>query len=122
LNWNLFIDDIRNPEYVNDGRKYLVARSFDEAVMFCKNYGPPLHVAFDHDLGWDMLQPGPEGLITDLGQEAKSGYDFAKWLVDGELDGLHKLPNNFTWSVHSSNPAGALNINGYLTSYFRSKK
>lgn len=121
MSYNLFLDDIRNPDYVKDGRDYVLARSFDEATELVYRRGLPSHIAFDHDLGWDELEPNENGLIIDLGQEAKSGYDFAHWLVEGDLEGHLDIPETFTWSIHSSNPVGAANINGLLTSYMRTK-
>jgi hypothetical protein len=120
LTWNLFLDDIRNPDYVNDGREYVLARSFDEAVELVKAKGLPSHIAFDHDLGWDQLEPSEGGLILDLGQEAKSGYDFAKWLVECDLDSMLHI-QDLTWTIHSSNPVGAANINGLLRNYINQK-
>jgi hypothetical protein len=109
--WNLFLDDIRDPSYVKrDGRKYTLARSISEAKKLIKILGFPTHIAFDHDLG-----------IDDSGHIVPSGYDFANWIVYGELDGLHTIPDDFTWSTHSSNPPGSANISGILSSYMSTK-
>lgn len=124
MSWNLFIDDLRDVSYVNDGREYKLARSVEEAKALIKEFGLPSHIAFDHDLGWEDLQPieGSFLIAAPLeGKEAPSGYDFAKWLVEMDLDGVHDLSLDFTWSVHSSNPAGAKNINGLLYSYLGDK-
>lgn len=124
MGWNLFLDDIRNPEYVADGRDYVIARSFDEAVKLVEAKGLPDHIAFDHDLGWDEYVPEASGLIViteESGQAAKSGFDFAKWLVEKDLDFVISIPVTFSWGVHSSNPEGAKNIDGLLRGYMRSK-
>jgi hypothetical protein len=124
--WNLFIDDIRDPCYVPDDRDYMVARNMDQAIeiIMAKNCYPT-HIAFDHDLGWDTLENIPGSFLIaapEEGKELPSGYDFAKWLVEFDMNGLYEFPKDFTWSVHSSNPVGAANINGILTSYLKHKQ
>ena len=46
-----------------------------------------------------------------------TGYDFAKWLVDMDMDNIYKFPENFSFHVHSANPVGKANIEGYLNNY-----
>jgi len=124
MGWNLFLDDIRNPDYVNDGRDYMLARSFDQAVALVERFGVPDHISFDHDLGWDELKPEANGLIImseEQGKAAKSGHDFVKWMIDQDLDGKIKIPETFSWYVHSANPVGALNIDGLLRIYMKRK-
>lgn len=122
--WNLFIDDIRETGYVQDGREYQLARSMDEACELISRLGIPKHIAFDHDLGWEGLTPFEGSIIIappESGKELPSGYDFAKWLISMDQDGHLEIPENFSWSIHSSNPVGAANINGILTSYLKFK-
>jgi hypothetical protein len=123
--WNLFLDDIRDVDYVNDGREYTLARSFHEAQkLILEHENLPAHIAFDHDLGWDTLQPleGSFLIAAPLeGKELPSGYDFAKWLTELDMDKIIDIPENFSWSIHSSNPVGSANINGILTSYLKQK-
>jgi hypothetical protein len=126
--WNLFLDDIRDPlpMFLGELAKldWVVMRTCEDAIQHCKNHGLPDRIAFDHDLGWDTL-PTIEGsfLIAapDEGKELPSGYDFAKWLVEFDLDGTHEIPKNFKWTIHSSNPVGKANIDGLLTSYMKYK-
>ena len=124
--WNLFIDDIRLPSYVPDGRVYELARSMQEALIIIEEHGCyPTHIAFDHDLGWDTLENILGSFLVaapEEGNELPSGYDFAKWLVEFDMNGTYEFPKNFTWSIHSSNPVGAANINGILTSYLKHKQ
>jgi hypothetical protein len=118
MSWNLFLDDIRDPSYVDDGREYVLARSYLAAQQLVVVMGMPTHVSFDHDLGWDYLDPDPQtGLILDLGKVEKSGYDLAKWIIECDLDGTLRLPDDFTFYVHSSNPVGKANIEGLLSAY-----
>lgn len=95
----LFLDDIRDPS----GFYWVVARSYKDAVEKVKEYGFPTFVSFDHDLG-----------------EGKTGYDFAKYLVELDMD-TNTMPQNFDFLVHSANPVGAKNICAYLRNYLEFK-
>lgn len=109
MGYNLFLDDIREPTWVYKNppfKQWAVARNYDDAVAIVEKNGFPEHVSFDHDLGDDG---------------AKSGMDFAKYLVARDLD-HHDMPSDFTYAVHSANPTGAANIRGLLDSYLKYKK
>lgn len=95
----LFLDDEREPV----GNDWVIVRSYDEAVAYVEGNGFPSYVSFDHDLG-----------------EGKTGYDFAKWLVEKDMD-EDWLPDNFFFYVHSQNPVGAENIRKYIIDYMRFK-
>lgn len=110
----LYIDDERTPKTQRD---FIVVRSCDEAIDLVKEYGLPHYVSFDHDLGRKMVHTKQYGWIPDGYQPAKSGYDFAKFLVEYMLD--NELTTMFEWNVHSANPVGAKNINGLLESFRR---
>lgn len=102
--WKLYLDDVRKrPE------GYVLARSYAEATELVIKMGCPKEISFDHDLG-----------LFDDGTE-KNGYDFAKWLVDQDLDGKILLHPEFTYKVHSSNPKGRENIQGILDGYLKFK-
>ena len=96
----MFLDDIRDPIIENG---WIIVRSFDEAVAVVLEHGYPKYVSFDHDLG-----------------EGKSGFDFAKWLVEHDLD-TDSMPDNFSFYVHSSNPVGKQNIEGLLRPYIKQR-
>ena len=96
----MYLDDLRNPK----GPGFIVVRSFVEAVQYVQNHGFPSYVSFDHDLG---------------DNDEKTGYDFAKYLVDLDLNGIMKMPDNFDFNVHSANPVGAANIKNYMENYIR---
>lgn len=100
--WKLFLDDERFP--ANEDPDWKIARSVDEAKHFVKTYGPPYHIAFDHDLG----------------DKVPSGKDFANWLVDMDLDapGQYIHPQ-LTFYAHSQNPDGAKNITGLIDQYLK---
>lgn len=95
--YNMFLDDLRDPPIVA-GRPWIIVRSFAEATAYVEQHGMPTFISFDHDLG----------------EEAPTGYDFAKWLVNRHLDGITCMPDEFQDQVHSANPPGAANIRGLL--------
>lgn len=105
MGWNLFIDDERMPP--EDGREWVIARNFFQVAETISRMGSfPSHISFDHDLG----------LYTS------TGYDIAKWLVGRDMEGGGWcFPSDFTFYVHSQNPIGKENIEGYLNSYFKHK-
>lgn len=106
----LFLDDIRNPTdcllymqaKIQDieiyHKEWQIVRSYDEFVAWIETNGLPDFISFDHDLGL------PEEQTEEL-----NGMSCAKWLVNYCLDNDLKLPD---FVVHSSNPAGARNIEG----------
>lgn len=102
--------------YLDDRRplpdeSYTLVRSYDEAIKFVEDNGIPTFISFDHDLGCD-----------DKGNILKDGYDFAKWLIEMDMDGVHNIPDNFSFFVHSSNPSGKQNIASYLSNYLKHKR
>ena len=100
--WKLFLDDERDPV----GDDWVVCRDIYEAMRECAERGMPYHIQFDHDLGTPHF-------------DDNNGYNFAKWIVDQILDGRWKLPENFTWDVHSQNPVGSANINALLENFMK---
>jgi hypothetical protein len=95
----LYLDDIRWPP---KGRDWKIVRDVAEAVEYCQENGCPRMVSFDHDLG--------DGIPT--------GFDFAKWLCEMDMDcGGKFIPTDFEFFVHSANPVGKANIEGYLSGY-----
>ena len=107
MGYNLFLDDIRDPTWVYKDppfRKWIVCQSYQEAIDTVEKYEFPEHVSLDHDLGED-----------------KSGFDFAKYLVNRDLE-HHDMPQNFTYNVHSANGPGRDNISSLLNSYDKYRK
>lgn len=88
--FNLYLDDERFPR---TDKTWTIARSFDHARDLVLERGIPDYISFDHDLG-----------------KGKSGYDFAKWLMDYMSEQNLKLPARFKYNVHSANPVGVRNI------------
>lgn len=87
--WKLFIDDIRDPI----DNTWSIARSSNEAKSLVLMYGIPTEISFDHDLGGD-----------------DTAFDFIYWMENEIVFDGRKFPDNFKFSVHSSNPVGKENI------------
>jgi hypothetical protein len=98
MSYKLYLDDIRTPD-----DSWVIAR---DLKVFCETItsrGLPLHVSFDHDLGEDVEANGSKA---------------AKWLVYYCLDRNLALPEI---TVHTQNPEGRKNIEGWLDSYRRAR-
>lgn len=98
--YKLFLDDERFPP--RDGEEWVIARTVQEAKLVYLLKGPPKFVSFDHDLGEDQ----------------QTGVDYAKWIVEKDLqcNGIF-IPEGFDFYVHSQNPVGRDNIEGLMCSY-----
>jgi hypothetical protein len=116
MTWNLFIDDERNLEDVTwapwevrakyRDEEWHIARNHDDVIRLIEENGMPSYVSFDHDLG--VFENG-------------DGYKIAKYLVDLDMYTTYIFPANFDFYVHSKNPIGKANIEGYLNAYFKLK-
>ena len=97
----LYIDDIRNPK----GKFDHISRNSDDAIEWMIRNGCPDFISFDHDLGGD-----------------DTSMKIVKWMIEMDLD-LNKefIPEDFSFYVHSANPVGKLNIEGYLNAYLNSR-
>lgn len=102
----IYLDDIRIPVEEFD----FIVRSYEEAVEIVREYGVPSFISFDHDLGIDSNN----NLLN-------SGFDFAKWIVESDLDNKFKIPQDFKFKVHSQNPVGKQNIISLLDGYLKYK-
>lgn len=96
----LFLDDERFPQgYLP---LWTIARSVAEAQEIIAQQGYPSFVSFDHDLGADV----------------PTGMDFARWLVEQDLD-HNVLPADFDFVVHSANIVGGANIENFMINYLK---
>lgn len=91
--YRLFIDDDRFPQTPD----WFVARNSYQAIRALEDYGMPIEIAFDHDLG------GQDTAMT-----------FLKILCAKLEDGKVAFPTGFRYSVHSMNPIGAENIRVFM--------
>ena len=97
----LYIDDIRNP---GTNKDWIIVRSSHEAILWLNENGCPDYISFDHDLGGD-----------------DTSMKIVKFMVNQDLNFPGWIPLDFKYNVHSANPVGASNIDGYLKSYFKQK-
>lgn len=108
--YKMYLDDVRDPY-----NGYLLVRSMAEAVKCIKTNGFPEVISFDHDLGMVGVNKG--NLWVGKEVEAPTGYDFAKWLIEQDMNEPWMLKHNFRFYIHSANPVGAENIRGLLKNY-----
>ena len=101
IRYTLYIDDIRDPK----GEFDAIARSSVDAIVTMKELGCPRYISFDHDLG------GPD-----------TAMNIVKWMIEYDLDIPGFIPDDFEFNVHSANPVGAANIEGYLRSYLNTRE
>ena len=98
----LYIDDIRNPKTKFDK----ITRSSKETIEYLTRYGCPDYISFDHDLG---------------GQD--TSMIIVKWMVEMDLDMSGEfIPYGFEYNVHSANPVGKANLEGYLKCYLSTRE
>lgn len=93
MTWKLFLDDERMPV----GDDWVIARSSDAAIEIMTTRGLPHFISFDHDLGGD-----------------DTAMEVIHWIADSYFDGKLSIPDDFSFTVHSQNPIGKNNIEGFL--------
>ncbi len=99
----MYIDDLRTPKHPENFD--WIARSSEIAIVLMERYGCPQFISFDHDLGGE-----------------DTAMVVVKWMIEMDLDMSGDfIPCDFDWNVHSANPVGAANLNGYLKAYFTQK-
>jgi hypothetical protein len=95
MSYALFIDDERFPP---SGSHSIIARTSVEAFGVVLARGMPDFISFDHDLGGD-----------------DTAMKFLHDLADYALD--HGIDFSFDYYIHSQNPIGAANIDGFIRSF-----
>lgn len=123
----LFLDDERVPSDVtwikiDRGVPWNIVRSYTEAVAWVRWHGFPDIISFDHDLGYEKWETdGTTGIVVvTSAKEEKTGLDFAKWLIEYDLD-TNTMPSDFSFTVHSMNPIGKIAIEKLITNYLMFK-
>ena len=111
MSYNLFIDDIRNPDWpeciasgIDPKDVWVIVRSSKEAKIIVSERGMPLKIAFDHDLG------------IDYNNRIDTTMIFLKWF-EAQWDGISSIPE---YTIHSSNPSGCENIRSFMESWKKS--
>ncbi|MDR6218710.1 cyclic-phosphate processing receiver domain-containing protein [Deinococcus soli (ex Cha et al. 2016)] len=102
--YRLWLDDLRDPP--SRDPDWVIARTYDEAVAAVEARGLPREVAFDHDLG-----------LNADGTVARSGYDFAKQLVEWDATLDRPWPPDFTYRLLTDNPRGRFDITQLLDAW-----
>jgi len=108
--YSLYLDDIRSPGTKPPVGKWVIARSNFEFLMALKEYGVPVYISFDHDLG-----------------EHEDAIDIVKSFISLDQTHIEKyneaiIPLEFSFNVHSANPVGAKNIEALLSNYLAFRK
>lgn len=116
MTWNLFIDDERNPKDVTwapwqvcekyRNEEWEITRNHNDVIYLIEEKGMPSYISFDQDLG-DFKN--------------SDGYKIAKYIVELDIYTDYKLPQSFSFYVHSKNPIGKANIEGLLNGYLKAK-
>lgn len=110
MSYHMFIDDERFPP--GNAKDWVICRNIDEVKWMFERKGSPIHISFDHDLGYN--EP--------------TGMDIARWIVDQDLDfrngvkGAIELHPDFYFDVHSQNPVGARNISMLMVQYLEQRE
>lgn len=120
----LFLDDIRVPRDVKwvelPPRVWTIVRDYKAFVKVIDEKGIPDIVTYDHDLALEHYTEIDFQKMLKLDYKnftEKTGYDCAKYLVSVCEAKCVKHPEYY---VHSMNPIGKENIEGYIQSYHKS--
>ena len=112
----IYLDDIRTPL----DNSWEVVRTCDEFKKLME--GIKLEdielISLDHDLGDSAMAEWHYGVVKNYtinydNITEKTGYDYAKWLVNRWLDGEPVVEV----VVHSANAVGSGNMMGYINNY-----
>ncbi len=113
MTYNLFIDDIRNPDWrecvlsgCDQSLDWVIARSSEAAKAIVMEKGMPTRMALDHDLGL-----APNGSFDDT-------MIFLKWLANEYWDGASAIPSKI--SYHTANPIGQQRMMTFMKSWKKS--
>lgn len=101
----IFLDDERFPP--NDGKEWIIVRSYDKALEVLKIFTTCPFISFDNDLGPESLE----------------GFQVAKWIVEHDLDlNGSFLPLDYKFYVHSQNSVRNVYIYNYINNYLKVKR
>lgn len=96
--WILFLDDERYPVEPD----CMLARTSFDAIRFTSDWGIPIEMRLDHDLGGD-----------------DTAMVYLDWLERKLDSGVLYFPEGFSFSVHSQNPIGAASIRNRMESLLK---
>jgi hypothetical protein len=120
-NYNLFLDDFRNPEDAYEyfkqedfiEKEWIVVRNYDEFINKIQEKGVPQILSFDHDLS-DVHYTHQD---TEIPYDEKTGFHCAKWLINYCIDNNLKLTSRIY--IHSMNVVGTENIKSLFDTYYK---
>ena len=132
INYNLFLDDLRNPlgvytytkneKYIN--KNWKIVRNYDAFCNYIEHNHKfynimPTIISFDHDLANFHYNHEAISNLENYEKyynslDEKTGYHCAKWLVEYCMNNDLDLPE---FHVHSMNPIGAKKILNLLIDY-----
>ena len=99
--YNLFLDDLRDPATVYPGEEWVVVRSYDAFVHHITQHGRPAAISFDNDLGCD-----------EHGASLPDGIAAIKWLSEWGL----VVPAIY---IHSDNLVASEFIESYAKTWHK---
>jgi hypothetical protein len=131
MGYNIFLDDERYPHKVTwvdlPLVEWVIIRNYNDFVKIITDRGAPTHVSYDHDLAGEHY---PQGVGIYVGDprikdiklpydeyKEKTGFHAAKWLCEYCLD--KNIPHP-SYTIHTMNPVGLLNIQSIIDSYYKS--
>lgn len=129
MGYNLFLDDIRQPQQVGNYilpielrslyrlELWKIVRNYSEFVKHIEEKGLPDMVSFDHDLAW--VHYDPDRAKESFEYYPETGYDCMKWMINYIQDNKLEPPRVL---VHSMNPEGAKNIQKLFNNFLRHYK
>jgi len=111
-NYNLFLDDTRQPENVYwvklPNVQWTITKSYDEFIATIKHRGIPQIASFDHDLHeshYEALRDQPDLHVVNYNNfDIKTGYHCVKWMVKHCAKHNLQLPKQMF--IHTMNPIG----------------
>lgn len=126
--YNLFLDDIREPNWVIQYKTdptynkldWVVVRSHDEFIKYITENGMPRLISFDHDLAdehyvvYDRINAGLKSTLPDF--KEKTGYESLKWVCDYALDNDCQLSDMM---FHTANYVGMKNMVTYYSNFIK---
>ena len=128
-NYNIFLDDNRNPidvyEYTNQLEykifAWKVVRSYQEFVdLFTErlmNNELPRLVSFDHDLATEHYLIAARNFLNEFDENSviiPTGWHALLWMINTYVEQDMKLPHIF---LHTKNPAGKKNMQSLIDEY-----
>jgi len=131
MNYNLFLDDIRDPRMAYDtcirDPRYLmlgwvIVRNFEEFITKIMDDGVPDLVSFDHDLAdihySNYFSGSWENKYYEKNEE-KTGYQCLKWLCDYCIEHKELIPECI---FHTANTVGKENMKNYYMNFLKNYK